>query len=70
MASRHLGPVPGLVGNAGGLPPRPDRRGRLLRHRLGVIPARGEEQPPVQRAGGGIGDRVHRHPDLAVADLA
>ena len=49
MASRHLGPVPGLVGNAGGLPPRPDRRGRLLRHRLGVIPARGEEQPPGKR---------------------
>src|SRR3712207_8078520 len=46
------------------------RRGRLRGRRGGVVPALGQEQPPVQRAGGGVGDRVHADTDLAVGHLA
>ncbi len=35
-----------------------------------VVPALGQEQPPIQRAAGLLGDGVDRHPELAVADLA
>jgi hypothetical protein len=35
-----------------------------------VIPAGGEEQPPVQRAGGLLAGRVDRDAQLAVGDLA
>ena len=38
---------------------------------LGIgVPGLREEQPPVQRAGGLVGDRVHAHADLAVGYLA
>jgi hypothetical protein len=38
-------------------------------HRL-LVPTVWEEQPPVQRAGGLLGDSVDRHPQLAVGGLA
>ena len=50
-----LGPMPGVLGDAGALTLRPNRR-HLRRDGAGVIPALGEGQPPLQRAGGGVGD--------------
>jgi site-specific DNA recombinase len=38
-------------------------------HRL-LVPTLRQEQPPVQRAAGPLGDRVDRHPKLAVGPLA
>lgn len=35
----------------------------------GVDPGFGYEEPPVQRTRGGVGSRVHRHSDLAIAGL-
>ena len=37
---------------------------------VGVVPACGQEQPPVQRAGRHVGHGVHADADLDVADLA
>jgi len=54
-----LGPVALALGHVGLAAP------------LGVaLPGLGEEQPPVQRAAGLVGGRVHAHADLAVGHLA
>jgi site-specific DNA recombinase len=56
-----LRPVVDVLGQvAGGTP---------LGHGV-LVPALRQEQPPVQRAGGLLGDRVDRHPQLAVGGLA
>src|SRR4051812_28339928 len=67
-SSRHW---PGAAARSGAstLSALADRCGRLRGVRVGVVPALGREQPPGQRAGGGVGDRADRYPDLAVADL-
>jgi hypothetical protein len=52
-------PVPDAIGHPGPAPAP------------GIVrPLLGQEQPPVQRDGGGVGDRVHAHRDLAVGLLA
>jgi len=54
-----LGPVPHPLRQVTGRPPLSV-----------VVPALGQEQPPVQRAAGLLGDGVDRHPQLAVGRLA
>jgi site-specific DNA recombinase len=54
-----LGPVPHPLGQVAGRPPRHV-----------VLPGLGQEQPPVQRAAGSLGDGVDRHPQLAIGRLA
>jgi hypothetical protein len=52
-----LGPVPHPLGQLTGRPP------------VGVVPALGQEQPPVQRAARLVGDGVDRHPSWQLAVL-
>ena len=56
-----LGPVVDVLGQVAGRAPAGHRS---------LVPALGHKQPPVQRAGGLPGDRVDRHPQLAVGPLA
>ena len=58
--SRHFGRCRTPLGHVAGRPSR----------RRSVVPALGQEQPPVQRAAGLLGDGVDRHPELAVGRLA
>ena len=53
--------MPHVLGQVAGRPPRAHG---------GRIPGLGHKQPPVQRAAGLLGDRVDRHPELAVGRLA
>jgi hypothetical protein len=55
-----LGPVPNPLGQLAGRPP--------LGHG-GIVPALGQEQPPVERTRGLLGHGVDRHAKLAVGDL-
>lgn len=63
-------PVPDVVRARAAGPSASDLRRGLLVVGLGLIPGLGQEQPPVHRGGGPVGDRVHADPDLALAPLA